>query len=57
MAGEARDIQKLLADDLADFGHVLDEDARAVFDAAGRIFDDEAKAIDALASCRIGGGT
>lgn len=56
LAGEAREIQKLLADDLADFGPVLDEDTRAIFDAAGRIFDDEAKAVDALAACRIGGG-
>lgn len=55
LAGEAREIQQLLADDLADFGHVLDENTRALFDEAGKIFDDEAKAIDALASCRIGG--
>ena len=55
LAGEAREVQKLLADDLADFGHILDEDTRLIFDAAGQIFDDEARAIDALASCRIGG--
>ena len=55
LSGEAREVQKLLADDLADFGHVLDEDTRLIFDAAGQIFDDEANAISALASCRIGG--
>lgn len=54
LAGEAREVRQLLADDLRDFGHVLDDDARTIFDAAGRIFDDEAAAIDALAACRGG---
>ena len=40
---------------MADFGHLLDDDTRLIFDAAGKIFDDESNAIDALASCRIGG--
>jgi hypothetical protein len=56
LAGEAREVQQLLADDLKDFGHLLDEDTRVLVDETGKIFDDEAKALDALASCRLGGG-
>ena len=56
LATEARETAQLLQDDLRDHGHLLDGEARELFDATGRVFDDEAKAIDALASCRIGGG-
>lgn len=56
LAGEARETAQLLADDLQAYGHLLDENARAIFDQAGRFFDEETKAIDSLAACRIGGG-
>lgn len=50
-------MQQLLADDLKQYGHLLDEDeTRAIFDDTARVFDEESKAIDALASCRIGEG-
>lgn len=56
LAAEGREIRQLLDDDLRDFGHLLDDGAtRDIFDAAGRIFDEEIAAVDALASCRIGG--
>lgn len=55
LAGEARETAQLLQDDLRDHGHLMDETARELFEATGRVFDDEAKAIDALAACRIGG--
>lgn len=55
LAAEARETAQLLQDDLRDHGHLIDEQARELFEATGRVFDDEAKAIDALAACRIGG--
>lgn len=55
LAGEAREVEQLLADTLKDYGALLDEPARHVFEETGRIFDDEAKAIDALAACQLGG--
>jgi GNAT superfamily N-acetyltransferase len=55
LAGEARETAQLLADDLRDYGHLLDDDARFLVEESGRIFDDESKAIDALASCQMGG--
>lgn len=55
LTAEAREIQQLLADDLRDFGHILDTDTRAIFDTTAAIFDDEARAVDALAACQMGG--
>lgn len=55
LASEGRETAQLLQDDLRDHGHLLDETTRELFEATGRVFDDEAKAIDALAACRIGG--
>lgn len=55
LAGEAREVEQLLADTLKDYGALLDEPARHVFEETGRVFDDEAKAIDALAACQMGG--
>lgn len=54
LESEAREVQKLLADDVADYGHVLDEDTRGVFELAGKMFDEESKSIDALAACQGG---
>lgn len=54
LEGEAREATRLLQDDLADYGHVLDDDSRVAFEAAGQVFDNEAKAIDALAACQGG---
>jgi len=57
LQAEARDTAQLLADDLRDYGHALDDEGtRAIFDETGRFFDEEAKAIDALASCQLDGG-
>lgn len=55
LAGEARETAQLLAEDLAAYGHLLDDDTRLQFDETARAFDEETKAIDALAACRMGG--
>ena len=54
LAGEAREVQKLLADDLADFGHILDEDTKISFDLVGKMFEEETAGLNALAACRVG---
>lgn len=48
-------MQQLLADDLRDFGHLIDPETRASIDAVGKIFDDDAVGMNALASCQLGG--
>lgn len=55
LATEAREVQQLLADDLRDFGHLIDPETRASIDAVGKIFDDDAVGMNALASCQLGG--
>ena len=55
LATEAREVQQLLADDLRDFGHLIDPETRASIDAVGKVFDDDAVGMNALASCQLGG--
>ena len=55
LATEAREVQQLLADDLRDFGHLIDPETRASIDAVGKVFDDDAAGMNALASCQLGG--
>lgn len=55
LTGEARDAAQRLQEDLKAYGHLLDDESRVVFDEAGKVFDDDANGIKALAACQLGG--
>jgi hypothetical protein len=56
LQGEPAELDKMLQQELASYGHLLSEDERLLFDELGRQYDEQTKASDALAACRMGGG-